>query len=160
VVLCPRSNEYLENGLAPVRRMLDAGIAVGLGTDSLASNSDLDLFEEARALKDAAPDVDASEIMAMMTTGGAKTLGLENEFGAIEQGKQGDIAVFRATGDDPITALFEEGGRSSVEAVVSGGVFRVIDGGPVFAVSPVERASHMARQKASLALQEGGSGYL
>jgi len=160
VVVCPRSNEYLHNGSAPVRRMLDAGVTVAIGTDSLASNTDLDLMAEMRALRDLEPTVTHEEALKMMTIRGAEVLGLDDYFGTLEVGKQADIVVHRVTGEDPVASLIDEGGRSTVEAVMSSGVFRVLAGGPVFAVSPVERASHMARQKAALALQSDGASYL
>ena len=159
-VICPRSNEYLQNGSAPVRRMLDAGVRVGIGTDSLASNSDLDLMNEARAVRDRDPAISPEELLHMMTVAGAELLGLEDYFGTLEPGKQADIVIHKVAGDDPVRALIDGAGRSTIEAVVSGGVFRVIDGGPVFAVSPVERASHVAGQKVALALEDGSEPYV
>jgi cytosine/adenosine deaminase-related metal-dependent hydrolase len=159
-VLCPRSNEHLQNGAAPVRRMLDAGVTVAIGTDSLASNSDLDVMNELRALRAQEPKVSPEEAFRMVTVSGARVLGLADRLGSLEAGKQADIAIHRVTGDDPVAAVIDTAGRSTVEAVMSGGIFRVLDGGPVFAVSPVERASHMAGQKAALALEDGGESYL
>jgi cytosine/adenosine deaminase-related metal-dependent hydrolase len=159
-VVCPRSNEYLHNGFAPVRRMLDAGVKVGIGTDSLASNTDLDLMNEARAVREHEPSVTPDEIVRMLTSAGAEVLGLIDDFGTLEQGKQADIVIHRLAGDDPVTQFVENASRSTVEAVVSGGVFRVLDGAPVFALSPVERASHMARQKVALAIGSDPEAYV
>ena len=159
VVVCPRSNVYLQNGSVPVRRMLDEGVTVGIGTDSLASNTDLDLMAEVRALRDVEPSITHEEALEMMTIRGAEVLGLDTHFGTLETGKQADVAVYRTTGDDPVVSLVENADRSTVEAVMSGGVFRVLDGSPVVAVSPVERASHMARQKAAIAIESGGMHY-
>jgi cytosine/adenosine deaminase-related metal-dependent hydrolase len=159
-VVCPRSNEYLHNGRAAVRRMLEAGVPVGVGTDSLASNHDMDLMEEVRAIREAEPEIPTEDLLKMATVWGAQVLGLEAQFGSLGRGKQADIVVYRVSEDDPAEALIDQAGRSTVEAVVSGGVFRVIDGGAVFAVSPIERASHMARQKAAIALEGVEPGHL
>ncbi len=101
-VVCPRSNEYLQNGSAPVRRMLDAGVKVGIGTDSLASNSDLDLMTEARAVRDRDASISPEELLHMMTVAGAQLLGLDDYFGTLEPGKQADIVVHKVAGDDPV----------------------------------------------------------
>ena len=159
-VLCPRSNAYLMNSKAPAWRMHEMGVLLALGTDSLASNSDLDLFEEARALKKMEPRFSAERLIAMLTRSGARMLDLVGSFGTLEPGKQADISIFRVSGTDPYEALLESAGRSSVEAVMSAGVFRVIEGGPVFALSPVERASHLAREKAKIAVADGGAGWV
>lgn len=159
-VVCPRSNLYLQNGAADIRGLLDANVTVAIGTDSLASNSDLDLLAEARAAREAEPSLVAEELLRMMTVSGARVLGLQDHFGTITAGKQADLAIHRISTDDPVRAIIDEAGRSTVEAVMSGGVFRVLDGGLVFAVTPVERASHMAGQKAALALAGVSDGYL
>jgi len=159
-VLCPRSNAYLMSGEAPAWRMHEAGVLLALGTDSLASNSDLDLFEEARALKKMESRFEAEQIVSMLTRSGARMLGLADSFGTLEPEKQADMSIFRVSGNDPYEALLENAGRSSIEAVMSAGVLRVIDGGPVFALSPVERASRLAREKAKVAVTDGGSGWV
>ncbi len=153
VVLCPRSNEYLENGKAPAWRFERAGVPLALGTDSLASNQDLDLFEEARALHAIEPRFDAHRLIEMITLGGARVLDMADEFGELAPGKQADLAIYRVPPtEDPYTALFDVGGRGSIEAVLSAGIWRVLSGAPIFGVSVIERASHLAAQKASLAV--------
>lgn len=101
VVHCPASNAKLGHGTAPVTAMLEAGIAVGLGSDSVASNNRMDLLEEARLAvlmqraRVARPDVlTAREALAMATIGSARALGLEAETGSIEAGKSADLAAF------------------------------------------------------------------
>jgi len=113
---------------------------LALGTDSLASNSDLDLLEEARALHAIEPSFAPEELLRMMTLSGAHVLGLQDEFGSLEPGKQADLIVHRLPGADPVGELISQGGRGTLQAVMSGGVFRVLDGGAVFAISPIERA--------------------
>ncbi len=77
VVLCPRSNLFIETRLPPLLAMRGAGIAAALGTDSLASSASLDVLAEARALADRFPDVPAVELLAMATWNGARALGLD-----------------------------------------------------------------------------------
>lgn len=160
LVLCPRSNAYLGNGEPAARRLHRAGMRLALGTDSLASNSDLDLLEEARALHAIEPSFAPEELLRMMTLSGAHVLGLQDEFGSLEPGKQADLIVHRLPGADPVGELISQGGRGTLQAVMSGGVFRVLDGGAVFAISPIERASHIARQKASLAVLDATPGWI
>ena len=87
VCLCPRSNLFIGNGLPPVRQLLDAGVPCALGTDSLASNADLNLFEEMTVLVDQCgigPDV----VLAMATYHGARNLGLTSHYGSLEKNKR------------------------------------------------------------------------
>ncbi|NIM01456.1 MAG: amidohydrolase family protein [Acidobacteria bacterium] len=101
VVTCPRSNHYLDVGIAPVPALLDAGANLALGTDSLASNPDLDLFAEMAALRDTHPGLDPAKIVTAATLGGATALGLTETLGTIEPGKSARLTVvpFAATGD-------------------------------------------------------------
>ncbi len=93
VVLCPRSNLYIEAKLPPLLAMREAGIEPALGTDSLASSPSLDVLAEARALADRFPRVPAAELVRMATHGGARALGRE-DLGAITQGaRPGVVAV-------------------------------------------------------------------
>jgi len=98
VVHCPASNMKLASGMAPVQRLLDAGVAVGLGTDGAASNNDLDLFDELRdaamlgkLAADDASAVAAPDAVRMATAGGAAVLGVDA--GRIEPGAAADLAV-------------------------------------------------------------------
>jgi 5-methylthioadenosine/S-adenosylhomocysteine deaminase len=98
VVHCPASNMKLVSGMAPVQKLLDSGVSVGLGTDGAASNNDLDLFDELRdaAMLGKLAAGDASAVAApaaveMATAGGADVLGLNA--GRIEAGAAADLAV-------------------------------------------------------------------
>ncbi len=153
IILCPRSNEYLHNGTPPAWRFEHSAIPLALGTDSLASNSDLDLFEEARALRAIEPRFDAHRLIEMMTSGGARVLGMQGSFGELSPGMQADLAAFRIPdASDPYEALLASGGRHAVEAVLSAGVWRVLGGAATMGISVIERASHLAGQRAALAL--------
>lgn len=152
VALCPRSNAYLMGGAPPVRALAESGVPLGLGTDSLASNSDLDLFEEARALQVLEPTLPAQRIIEIMTREGATALGMADTFGSIEPGRSADFAIYAVSGDDPYVSLLEKAGRGTIQAVMSAGMWRVLSSSPVMGVSRIERGSCIATEKASLAL--------
>jgi cytosine/adenosine deaminase-related metal-dependent hydrolase len=106
VVTCPRSNAYLGVGVAPVPALLDAGAKLALGTDSLASAPDLDLFAEMSALRDAHPGLDPRTIVRAATQGGAVALGLADSLGTIEPGKSDRLTVVPfEIGGDPFEYL-------------------------------------------------------
>lgn len=97
---CPKSNAKFGHGTAPFEEFLDAGIAVGLGSDSVASNNACDLLEEARFAALASRNragrsrlISAGEVLKAATLGGARALGLEDKVGSLEVGKQADITV-------------------------------------------------------------------
>lgn len=87
VVTCPRSNRYVGVGDPPASRFYHSGVAVAIGTDSLASNDDLNLFSELAALRRLAPDVPAAMLIQSATIVGARALGLEATGGTVEPGK-------------------------------------------------------------------------
>jgi cytosine/adenosine deaminase-related metal-dependent hydrolase len=86
VVLCPRSNLFIELKLPPLFDMLQVGLTPALGTDSLASNTTLDVLAEASALRDRFPQVPAWQFVSMATWYGAKALGLSHRVGALAEG--------------------------------------------------------------------------
>jgi cytosine/adenosine deaminase-related metal-dependent hydrolase len=154
VVACPRSNAFLSNPVAPVARMIRAGIPVGLGTDSAASNHDLDLMAEVRALRETDSSIPATRLLEMVTTMGAIALGLEDRFVMLERGMRADLAVFRlGETNDPIGAVVDRGGASTIEAVLSEGVWRILAGEPTEDLRQVELGASAARVKAEHALQ-------
>jgi 5-methylthioadenosine/S-adenosylhomocysteine deaminase len=98
VVHCPQSNMKLASGACPVGKLLERGVNVALGTDSAASNNDLNLFGELQAAallaKLTASDataVNAAQALAMATINGARALGLDDNIGSLEVGKQADL---------------------------------------------------------------------
>jgi 5-methylthioadenosine/S-adenosylhomocysteine deaminase len=98
VAHCPKSNAKFGHGYAPFEQFLDNRIAVGLGSDSVASNNSCDILEEARFAALAARNrpgskrfIGAREVLETATLGGAKALGLEREIGTLEAGKQADL---------------------------------------------------------------------
>ena len=106
VVTCPRSNAYLGVGVAPVPALLNAGAKLALGTDSLATTPDLDLFAEMAALGSAHPGLHPSVVVRAATQGGADALGLGGHLGTIEPGKSSRLTVVPFGGDgDPFEYL-------------------------------------------------------
>lgn len=98
---CPKSNAKFAHGWAPFEQFLDAGLPVGFGSDSVASNNSCDILEEARFALLAARNrpgwkrfITDREAIETATLGGARALGLEDEIGMLEPGKQADLAVF------------------------------------------------------------------
>ena len=98
---CPVSNAKLGHGIAPLLAYLEAGLRVGLGSDSVASNNRMDLLGEARAaalMQGAAsrrPDaLGAAAALELATLGGARALGLDGEIGTLDVGKSADLVAF------------------------------------------------------------------
>ncbi len=94
VAVCPRSNLRHGHGNAPLKSLLDAGLRVGLGTDSVASVESLDLLAEARAARGLA-GLAAEDAIRLLTIGGARALGMESDIGSLEVGKWADLVVLR-----------------------------------------------------------------
>ena len=100
VVHNPQSNMKLASGVAPVPKMIAAGLRVGLGTDGAASNNDLSMWEEmdtaAKLHKVFSGDpkvMSAEEAFGLATIQGARALHLEKEIGSIEKGKRADLVL-------------------------------------------------------------------
>lgn len=119
VAHCPCSNMRLASGLAPIRKMLDAGVKVGLGVDGSASNDGNHLLHEARQamlsarVRDENPGaMTAREALEIATRGGAEVLGRGDVLGRIQVGYLADLVAFRlddvtfaGAQVDPIAAL-------------------------------------------------------
>lgn len=141
VAHCPVSNAKLGHGIAPLLELLAAGLPVGLGSDSVASNNRMDLLEEGRvailmqrARTGSHEALTAADALDLATIGGARALGLESEIGSLEVGKAADLAAFdlgpAAPVQDPASAaIFALGGRPAILVTVDG-VPLVEDGEP------------------------------
>jgi cytosine/adenosine deaminase-related metal-dependent hydrolase len=137
VAHCPRSNALLGCGIAPLTELLEAGIRVGLGTDSPASTPSFDMFEELRTCLMAArarerrPDaISARTALELATLGSARALGLDAEIGSLAAGKRADLAVVSLEGsphlpwEDPVGAVVFGGSPSRVLLTVVDGTER------------------------------------
>jgi 5-methylthioadenosine/S-adenosylhomocysteine deaminase len=96
VVHNPAANLKLGSGIAPIPELIDRDINVALGTDGVASNNNLNLFEEAKLTgllhkRENPSDITAQQILDMMTINGAKALGMEDEIGSVKIGKKADL---------------------------------------------------------------------
>jgi cytosine/adenosine deaminase-related metal-dependent hydrolase len=133
VAHCPKSNAKLGHGRAPFAKFLYSGIAVGFGSDSVASNNTCDILDEARfaILLSRAGNGDslisASDALATATLGGARCMDLEGRIGQLNEGAQADLAVLSLTGvhqtpthDPAATAIFASSGRDVILTVVAG----------------------------------------
>jgi cytosine/adenosine deaminase-related metal-dependent hydrolase len=112
---CPRSNRGHGHGSAPFAAFRAAGLEVGLGTDSVVSVAELDLWAEAEAA-----GLAGEEALRALTLDGARALGWEEEIGSLEVGKAADLAVLTALPRErPIALLTVLAGRI-VHALDSG----------------------------------------
>ncbi|CAN0603985.1 unnamed protein product, partial [Ectocarpus sp. 12 AP-2014] len=111
----PISNMKLASGIASVEAMRAAGIPVGLGTDGEKENNNFDMFEELKAtslmakLRDHdAAALDSWQVLKMGTCEGARAIGLGDQVGSLEVGKQADIIAV-ATDTPRMTPFFADG---------------------------------------------------
>jgi len=120
VVYCPGSSEFFGRSGHRYAEMLDAGINVALGTDSLASNTSLSVLEEMRRVR-ADGTVGNHTILAMGTLHGAQALGWEADVGTLAAGKQADWIAVELPEDtgEPLEAILSGKGRV-VETVIAG----------------------------------------
>jgi aminodeoxyfutalosine deaminase len=99
LVSCPRSNAYVGAGRPPLEACYAAGVPVAVGTDSLASVDDLNLFSELAEMRRLAPGVPARRLLESATLTGARALGFGDEYGSIEPGKRAALIVVRVAED-------------------------------------------------------------
>lgn len=123
VCLCPRSNDRLDVGRAPLQLFRKLDIPLALGTDSLASNDSLSLWDEMRFALDLFPgELSPADVFRMATTGGAAALGLSGELGSLEVGKRADFQVITHVGGDEKGLLERVIGQGKVADVYLGGL--------------------------------------
>lgn len=131
---CPKSNAKFGHGYAPLEQFLTAGIATGLGSDSVASNNVCDPLEEARFAAFAARNrdgrgrfVSAHDVLTAATLGGAYAMGLGHLIGSLEAGKQADLAIVSLTNlaqqpvsDVEAALVFSSNARDVIATMVAG----------------------------------------
>jgi guanine deaminase len=157
----PASNLKLGSGIAPTREMLQQGLTVGLGTDGSMSSDNQNMFEAMRfaALvnKVRFPHrtdawIGAKDVFAMATSGGARTLGLAEDIGAISPGRKADLVLLRADSvflrplNHALNALVYAETGADVSTVLVGGRV-VLDNGRVLTVDE-ERLRAQAQEAA------------
>lgn len=130
VVHCPESNLKLASGICPVAKLKSAGINVALGTDSVASNNDLDMFSEMRQatfvskyITSNPESLTAFDSIELATHNGAKALGMEHIIGTLEKGKAADFIAIALDEIEtlplynPVSQIVYSSGRSQVSDV-------------------------------------------
>jgi len=122
LVHCPRTHAYFAHPRFPLAEYLKRGISIAIGTDSRASNPDLDFMAELRFLAALNPDVAPSDILYLGTYAGAKARGLEEVMGSLVRGKSADLIAIEIPGrnqKDPAEEIL--GGEGRVIGVMIGG---------------------------------------
>jgi len=118
VCFCPRSNHFLGVGRADIGKALHLGIPTALGTDSLAGNTDLDLFREAAFVLDRHPDVSPRDLLRAITLGGASALLRQRDAGSLDPTKRScllEIALPRSTSESRLAeTIIRMGSKGAV----------------------------------------------
>ena len=92
IVFCPRTHQFFQHAPYPLQEMLDRGINVAVGTDSRASNPDLNLFADLQLIAADFPKLSAMDVLKLGTANGALALGRAGELGTLSVGKQAAIS--------------------------------------------------------------------
>lgn len=109
--LCPNANLYIENTMPPVDLLLKNNLNIILGTDSLASNHQLDILEEIKTVSQKYPEIKTETLLKWATLNGAKALQMEKDLGSFEKGKKPgvilveNIAAGKITGNSRVKRL-------------------------------------------------------
>jgi len=155
------SNLKLGSGIAPVGKMLAKGVTISLGTDSAASNNNLDLFEELKAaatihkgLAQDATIITAQEALRMATIHGAESLWLDDRIGSLKAGKDADFIVVNSNQSffypkhNPVSHLVYSGSGRDVKDVYVQGKQILADG--QFTTIDEERVLYEANRMSKL----------
>jgi cytosine/adenosine deaminase-related metal-dependent hydrolase len=105
LVTCPRGNSRTGAGIPPISEFYESGVRVAVGTDSLASVPDLNVFAELAEMRRLAPEIQARLLLESATVNGARALGFEADFGVIESGKSGRLIAISL--DGPVSNIEE-----------------------------------------------------
>jgi aminodeoxyfutalosine deaminase len=105
IVHSPRSHDYFKHSRFPFEKLRALGFNICLGTDSLASNASLSLFDEMRAFRSSEPGISPNKILEMVTVDPATAFCQENELGRIRRGLRADLIAVRCNERD---SLFEQ----------------------------------------------------
>jgi 5-methylthioadenosine/S-adenosylhomocysteine deaminase len=99
LVTCPRGNIRTGAGEPPIEDFFRSGVHVAVGTDSLASVNDLNIFSELAELRRLAPSIPARQLLESATLNGARALGFDDDLGSIEPGKRDRLLAVNLTND-------------------------------------------------------------
>jgi cytosine/adenosine deaminase-related metal-dependent hydrolase len=158
VAHCPRSNALLGCGVAPLAALREAGVTVCIATDSPASTPSFDMFDELRAAvmsaraRERRPDaLSTGDALELATLGGAHALGLADQVGSLEPGKQADLTVVSMADspflpwEDPAGAVVLGGSPDRVVATLVAGEERYRKGGTTWHASTSRARQARAR---------------
>ena len=134
VAYCPRCNAKLGMGIAPLKRYMDRGIRIGIGTDSPASSNTVDMFDEMRIglllQRAASLDVEsftAARMIRMATIWGARALRMQDRIGSIDAGKEADLVAvdlslsYQVPSPDPYSAIVHTANQENTLMTMVGG---------------------------------------
>ena len=171
---CPTSNLRLGSGIAPVRKMLDEGVAISLAVDGSASNDSSDMLGELHQcllihrLKSGIESMPVDDVLWMATRGGAQILG-RNDIGSIEVGKVADIILigtkkigYAGGMHDPVAAILFSGNSHIVDTTIVNGKILVQDGKllNLDEEKVIDRANKIASEMLKRASERTGIDYL
>jgi cytosine/adenosine deaminase-related metal-dependent hydrolase len=122
VVTCPRSNQWVGVGVPPIERFYSSGVKVAIGTDSLASVDDLNMFNELKTMRWLAPSVPAPKLLESATRVGAEALGLGDELGTIEVDKLAQLIAIDLSVSSPAGARSPASPDGNIEEYLVNGV--------------------------------------
>jgi cytosine/adenosine deaminase-related metal-dependent hydrolase len=144
VLHCPSANLKLGSGIADIPAFLERGIGVSLGADGAPCNNTLDIFHEMRLgaqlqkLRHGAESMDARTVFELATLGGAAAVGLSDEIGSLESGKQADLVLVDLERlwnplhqRDPYAAIVHSASPENVHSVMVAGRWLYRDGSPL-----------------------------
>lgn len=101
--LCPNANLYIENTLPPVDLFLENKVNIILGTDSLASNHQLDILEEIKSIQKKFPHIKTGTFLKWVTLNGANALQMSDKLGSFDKGKKPGVILIENINDEKIT---------------------------------------------------------
>jgi 5-methylthioadenosine/S-adenosylhomocysteine deaminase len=168
IITNPVSNAYSCDGLPPMRRLLDAGCTVGLGSDGAYVNCSLDMVQQmkfAALLANVTHDdpllMTAERVIEMATIGSARAMGLDHLIGSLEVGKKADIVAFdlrrahTTVGNRAIAALVFSAHGTDVDTVLVDGKV-VLRGGRLTAFTAEQEVLAEATARAHAAIERAG----
>jgi aminodeoxyfutalosine deaminase len=122
LALCPRSNLHTGAGFPDLTALQRAGVKLALGTDSLASNQDLNLFQEIKLLQERFPEVHLSDLLALATINGAAALNRAHDLGSLRPGKKAALLFLPvAPGAALWPGLLDSGVEGRISWLTTGG---------------------------------------
>ena len=128
IIHCPRSNAFFNSKKLPLKKIIEKGISVSLGTDGLFSNKSLNLLDELKYAKKIHPGVKSKDLFYMATEGGAKAISFGGVTGTLEHGSYADFTVFKIAEN---RILNEENVYDAVVSLKKSDILNVAVGGNI-----------------------------